>query len=103
MFCQVLLYSRRVNDVEPVLEDWSFAVEYCTEEPTPKPTEHSRARRNLSLADSKGGAKAESVQNMCGKESLTVFAPEVLNLNIMESQLSRYWLELAAYVIASLF
>ena len=85
------LYSRRVNAVEPVVEEWSFAVEYCTEEPPPKPPPTSRARRNLQLVESKGPAGRAGVGCVSGKESLTVFAPEVLNVNVMEAQISRYF------------
>ncbi len=76
---QVSLYSRRVQEVEPVIEDWPFAVGYSNE---------SQGTANLATADLDSSGEATS-DGGGPTESVTLFSPELLNVNVMEAHLSR--------------
>ncbi len=76
---QVSLYSRRVQEAEPVIEDWPFAVDY---------TDESHETPNLAAADHDSSGDT-AIEGGSPTESVTLFSPELLNVNVMEAHLSR--------------
>ena len=69
-----------MQEAEPVIEDWPFAVDYANES---QGTPHLAAADHDSSCDTAtdGGGPTESVM---------LYSPELLNVNVMEAHLSRY-------------
>ena len=88
---QVSLYSRRVMEVEPFIEEWPFAVEFSSEDQLQKAEEvgSKKSVRSRAAAGHGQSSSRENDSKTVKKESLTVFSSKMLNVNLIEAQLSR--------------